>query len=112
MGEQPPLWKQAFDKFEETVGPELEQLVRTDRFQDAYADWIKVQKRMRRDTERAFHRMWEFWGVAHTDELQRLSAQITALEQEVRDLRNQLEARSEEGNAKPVRPKRPRRPAS
>ena len=112
MAESTPLWKQAFDKFEESVGPELEQLVRTERFQDVYADWIKVQNRVRRDAERAAHRMWQFWGLAHTDDVKSLSAQIASLEQEVRDLRRQLEERNESGDAAAVRPRRPRRPAS
>jgi hypothetical protein len=112
MAEATPFWKQAFDKFEETVGPELEQLVRTERFQDVYADWIKVQHRMRRDAERVTQRMWQFWGLAHTDEVKALSAQIAALEQEVRELRSQLEARNEPADARPVRPRRPRRTGS
>ncbi len=107
MADAPPLWKQAFDKFEERVGPELEQLVRTDRFQDMFADWIKLQQRFRRDAERTFHRFWQAWGVALTNDVSRLSAQIAALEQEVRQLRRELEARHDT-NAKPVRARRPR----
>ena len=107
-----PLWKQAFDKFEESVGPELEKLVRTERFQDVYADWIKVQNRMRRDAERMAYRTWQFWGLAHTDDVKNLSTQIAAMEQEIRDLRSQLEARNESADAQPVRPRRPRRPPS
>ena len=109
MAEATPLWKQAFDKFEESVGPELEQLVRSEHFQDLYADWIKVQHRMRRDAERFAHGVWQFWGLAHTDQVKKLSAQIASLEQEVRDLRRQLEARDKDGHAEPVRPRRPRR---
>lgn len=95
MSEEAPLWKQAFDAFEKKVGPELEQLVRQAPFQDAYANWLKVQQRARQQAVSSFHQWWKLWGVSTTDDVARLSAQVATLEQEIRELRRNAEVRAE-----------------
>jgi hypothetical protein len=108
VSETAPLWKQAFDAFEKAVGPELENLVRQEPFQDAYANWIKIQQRARKEALRSFQQWWRMCGLATTDDVARLSAQVAALEQENRELRRQLEERS--ADDEPARPRRARRP--
>jgi hypothetical protein len=97
------MWKQAFDSFEKTVGPELENLVRQAQFQDAYANWIKVQHRMREQVIGALHQWWKLWGLSTTDDVARLSAQVASLEQAIRDLRERAQARADRDDVGPER---------
>jgi hypothetical protein len=106
VSEEAPLWKQAFDAFEKAVGPELEALVRQAPFQDAYANWIKIQQRARKEAVRGFQQWWRFWGLATTEDVAVLSAQVATLEQELREARRQAEA--QDAHDEPARPRRAR----
>lgn len=95
MADDKPLWKRAFDAVEGTVGPRLEEMVRTEQFADAASAMSKLQNDMRRRAERTMRRTWHFWNLPTGSDVKRMSDQITSLERRVRDLSKRLEDQKE-----------------
>ena len=90
---EPPLWRQAFDAVERRVTPRAEEFVRT----EAFAVGAALTRRavtLARDTARgATTRAWHLLNLPAGTDVNRLRAQVGALDREVRRLTLQLEAR-------------------
>jgi hypothetical protein len=95
MAEDRPLWRQAFDAFEQAVAPRLEEFVRTDQFADMASGFTRAQAEAQRRTEQAFSQMWHFWNIPAGTDVQRLSDQVASLERRVRELSKLLEESTE-----------------
>jgi Poly(R)-hydroxyalkanoic acid synthase subunit (PHA_synth_III_E) len=93
MADDRPLWRQAFDAWEQAVAPRLEEYVRTDEFADAASSFSRAQADFQRRTEKAMQEMWHFWNIPAGSDVQRLSDQVASLERRVRDLTKLLEDR-------------------
>jgi hypothetical protein len=98
MAEERPLWRQAFDAFEQSVGPRLEEFVRTDQFADMASSFARAQTDMQRRAEEALTQMWHFWNIPAGSDVKRLSEQVASLERRVRELTKLLEETTEGGS--------------
>ena len=92
-----PLWRQGYDAVESSFGPQLEQLVASDRFAQA----VGVVSQLRRDLEQRAsrttrHVLHRFNLPAATD-VTRLLNEIGELKKQVRQLSEQLDARGRPG---------------
>ena len=92
----PPLWRQAFDAVEQRVTPRAEEFVRTETFAVGAA-LTRRAVTLARDTARgATTRFWHLLDLPAGTDVNRLRAQVGALDREVRRLTLQLEARQSE----------------
>ena len=90
---EPPLWRQAFDAVERRVTPHAEEFVRTETFAVGAA-LARRAVTLTRDTARgATTRFWHLIDLPAGTDVDRLRAQVGALDREVRRLTLQLEAR-------------------
>ena len=98
----PPLWRQAFDAAEQRVTPHADRLVRTPGFALGVTLLRRAQV-LARDTARgATARAWHFVNLPAGTDIERLRAQLGALDREVRRLTLQLE--TERRRASSARP--------
>ena len=81
-----PLWRQAFDKAERSVGARLEQFVQTDEFADAVSVAAQVRAQLTRRVEQASARVWHMANLPASSDVDRLHEQIAALERRLRTL--------------------------
>lgn len=89
---EPPLWRQAFDAVERRVTPRAEEFVRTETFAVGAA-LTRRAVTLARDTARgATTRFWHLVDLPAGTDVNRLRAQVGALDREVRRLTLQLEA--------------------
>ena len=88
---EPPLWRQAFDAVEQRVTPRAEELVRTETFAVGAA-LTRRAVTVARDTARgATTRFWHLLDLPAGTDVNRLRAQVGALDREVRRLTLHLE---------------------
>jgi hypothetical protein len=98
MADDRPVWRQAFDAFEQAVGPRLEEFVRTDQFADAASSFTRAQSDMQRRVEEALSQLWHFWNIPAGSDVRRLSEQVASLERRLREMSKLLEESTEEGS--------------
>ena len=96
MSDLQPLGRRAFDAVEQSVGPQLEQAVKTEQFADVAAAVARLQGQLQRRTERFMRRSWHFWNLPAGSDVKRMSEQLASLERRVRDLSKQLEDAKQE----------------
>jgi hypothetical protein len=98
----PPLWRQAFDVAERAVAPRAESLVRTPSFAVGAA-LVRRAQTLARDSARGLtSRAWHLVNLPAGTDVDRLRAQIGALDREVRRLTLQLEAQRRRPTAAPT----------
>ena len=85
-----PLWKQAFDIVDRSVGTKANELVRSEQFGTITALGLRGQRVFRQRLERASRRTLHAMNIPAASDMRRLLGQIALLEREVRDLRKQL----------------------
>jgi hypothetical protein len=81
-----PLWRRAFDRAERAVTPRLESLVRTDHFARGVAYASKAQTFARDRAQGLSAQFWHLVNLPVGTDLDRLRAQVGALDREVRRL--------------------------
>jgi hypothetical protein len=87
----PPRWRQAFDTVERAVAPRAEELVRTPDFSLGVALARRAQTLAGRSVQDLTARAWHLVNLPAGSDVNRLRAQIGALDREVRRLTIQLE---------------------
>ncbi len=92
----PPLWRQAFDAVERRVTPRAEELVRTEAFTVGAALTRRAVTLARGSTRDLTARAWHLLNLPAGTDVNRLRAQVGALDREVRRLTLQLETRGSE----------------
>ena len=96
-GDKPLFWK-AFDAAERTVGPRLEEAVRSGPFLGALGAAAQVQARVRRDVERRSRRLWHLVNLPAASDVAHLRRQVAQLDRELRRLTAAVE-RAEGGES-------------
>ncbi|WNV74628.1 hypothetical protein [Geodermatophilus sp. DSM 44513] len=93
MAEDPsvPLWRQAFDAVEQRVTPHAEEFVRTETFAVGAALARRAVTAARDTARGATTRFWHLIDLPAGTDVNRLRAQVGALDREVRRLTLQLE---------------------
>ena len=92
-----PAWRRAYDSAERVVAPRAEALVRTDEFARGTAGLLGVRREVGRRLDRLTAKAWHLVNLPAGSDVQRLRAQVGALDREVRRLTVQLElARAQE----------------
>jgi hypothetical protein len=91
MADDRPLWRQAFDSWEQAIAPRLEEYVRTDQFADMASALSRAQADFQRRTEETLQQIWRFWNIPAATDVQHLSDQVASLERQVRDLTKLIE---------------------
>jgi hypothetical protein len=87
-----PLWRQAFDAAEKAVAPQLEALLRDERFAIVAGLVANAQRDLERRSEQATRRVLHRMNLPAGSDVTRLLQEIGALQREVHQLRRQLEA--------------------
>lgn len=103
-----PLWRQAFDRTERTVGRPLERLVTTRRFNDALVVTVRLQGALVGAFERQTRTVLHFWNMPARSDVRRLSRQVATLTGEVRTLSARLDEQQQRRRPRPA-PKTPAR---
>ena len=89
-GDKPLFWK-AFDAAERTVGPRLEEAVRSGPFLEALGVAARVQSRVRSDVERRSRRLWHLVNLPAASDVAHLRRQVAQLDRELRRVTAALE---------------------
>jgi hypothetical protein len=114
MADSQPMWRQAFDRIERTVGPKLEELVRTEQFAIAVGLASRANRTVQRETERASRRVLHFWNLPSGSDISRIMSQLAEVQRQVRELSHRIEEQKEAPRngrtADPIRPVRTRSP--
>jgi hypothetical protein len=114
MAQTRPVWRQAIDRVERTVGPKLEELIRTEQFAIAVGLATRANRTVRREIERTSRRLLHFWNLPSGSDITRVMSQLAELQRQVRDLSHRIEEQKEASRngriADPVRPVRSRSP--
>jgi hypothetical protein len=92
-----PLWRQAFDAADRTMGARVNEFARSEDFATLAALARRAQTELQGQVERASRRTLHWFNLPAASDVNRLLAQIALLEREVRELRKQL-ADAEEVN--------------
>lgn len=87
-----PGWRRAYDSAERAVAPRAEALVRSDEFARTTAGLLGVRREVGRRLDALTARAWHLVNLPAGTDVQRLRAQVGALDREVRRLTVQLEA--------------------
>jgi len=86
-----PLWKQVFDRVEQTTGPALADFTASNHFAEILKVGLKISNDMTKQTE-ALSRQWlHAWNLPAAGDVAYLKNQIGSLETEVRALRRTIE---------------------
>jgi hypothetical protein len=115
MSEARPLWRQAFDTIEQTVGPPLKTVVNSEPFAIGMGLLSRAQKAAQQRAEQQTRRMLHLWNLPAGSDVTRIIAEIGRLQGQVRDLSRQVKALKEDdgaradGNGRASRPDQTRR---
>ncbi|MCV2488739.1 hypothetical protein OF117_05135 [Geodermatophilus sp. YIM 151500] len=110
MAGDPPLWRQAYDAVERRVTPPAEQVVRTEAFAVGTALVQRTQRLVRDIARDTSARAWHLLNLPAGSDVERLRAQIGALDREVRRLTVQLENERRRTPPRPAHPTAPEEP--
>jgi hypothetical protein len=91
MSSGAPLWRQAFDKIERAVGPPLENAVASRRMSQLLTLGVRVEGALQGVFERQTRTILHFWNMPAGSDVARLTRQVAALANEVRELAVRLE---------------------
>ena len=95
MSEARPVWRQAFDALEGTVGPPLKIVVNSEQFAVAVGLAARLQKAAQRRTEQQTRRLLHLWNLPAGSDVTRIIAEIGKLQAQLRDLSRQVNAMKE-----------------
>jgi hypothetical protein len=87
-----PGWRRVYDSAERAVAPHADALVRSEEFARATAGLLGVRRELGRRLDRLTARAWHLVNLPAGTDVQRLRAQVGALDREVRRLTVQLDA--------------------
>jgi hypothetical protein len=90
-----PLWRQAFDRIERTVGRPLEDAVASRHMSQLLTLGFRVEGALQGVFERRTRAILHFWNMPAGSDVARLNRQVAALVAEVRALAAQLEEERE-----------------
>lgn len=95
----PPLWRQAYNAWEQAVNPGLQQVTASNGFRDLLAMGMKANADLTREIERASRQWLHLWNLPAASDVRRLRQQISALERQLMAMRNELERQEAERSA-------------
>ena len=87
MPRSDPLWKQAFDRLDRTLGERINEVARSEETATVVALVRRGQREFQRRAEQASRRSLHLFNLPAGSDVNRLLTQIAHLEREVRDLR-------------------------
>lgn len=93
-----PSWRTPYDLTERLVAPPAEKVVRSDRFASVAATVFGIRRAVEDGVTGLAARVWHLVNLPAGSDLQRLHAQIGALDREVRRLTLHLEQRGDHGD--------------
>jgi predicted transcriptional regulator len=109
VSEERPAWRQGFDAVEGVVGPRLTALVNSEAFAIAVGIATRAEHTMRQRSERTTRQLLHRLNLPAGSDVTRLLAEIGTLQQQVRELTKQLNAKGEAPNGAKRGPNRPAR---
>jgi hypothetical protein len=95
-GRSTPRWRQVVDRVDRTVTPRANALVRTSAFADLMAAQIRLEGQLRRRIERQTAAFWHLLNLPTVSDHRRLRAQLVAIEAQLQELNEQLDAEKDE----------------
>jgi hypothetical protein len=96
-GASKPLWRQVFDRAERLAGEPLEDAVQTRTFVDALVLSLRVQKALWSSVERGTRTVVHLCNLPARSDVDRLSRQVAAMRNELRDVAGRLDEQEREG---------------
>jgi uncharacterized membrane protein YccC len=91
MAQQSPLWRQAVDRVERTIGPRADEFVRGETFAIASGLAGRARREMMRRTERSSRQVLHLLNLPAGSDVNRLLKQIASLERQIRDLEKRID---------------------
>lgn len=95
----PPLWRQAYNAWEQAVAPGLQQVTASNGFRDLLAMSMKANADLTREIERASRQWLHLWNLPAASDVRRLRQQVSGLERQLLAMRNELERQGAERDA-------------
>ncbi len=92
-----PLWRQGYDAVESSVGPQLEQLIASDRFAQALGIVSELRRELEQRASRTTRQVLHRLNLPAATDVTRLLNEIGELKKQVRKLNEQLDARGRTG---------------
>jgi hypothetical protein len=96
-----PLWKKLFDAAESTLGPRLNEFVRSENFAILAGLAARARTELVTRSERSSRQVLHLLNLPAGSDVSRLLAQIGLLEREVRELRKQIDDERSSDSGRP-----------
>jgi hypothetical protein len=90
MADQRPLWRQAFDAVDASLGPRVEELVRSEQFADGVAFINRLNKQVQTAAEAMSRQALHFWNQPAASDVADLKKQLAAVERQLRAMGKRL----------------------